>query len=271
LKAGIKLLNPLKWPSWTRFPYLSACLGQSGTFWACPRPKRAHSCKVRFAFLGYGTQGSVYGFKGHVWTTAHGRVLQYRLESAHHHDSPIAHKLNTGWTAFGAPLVIGDKAYVSDTIATPPKANRPDRRAGPTGRDGRVSAAYPKRSSVLMRAGPIGAALPKRPSPSGAEVGPRQTGAALTKKTVPFCPRQCRFVQDKKRHSSLKVERRICSSACGNRTNVFVDSPNWGPQFTNQNVQVTPKSNLLCGPGPSHPLFQPLNGINDKRPLTRAE
>ena len=91
------------------------------------RPKRAHSCKVRFASLGYGTQGSVYGFKGHVWTTPQGRVLQYRLESAHHHDSPIARKLNTGWVAFGAPLVIGDKAYVSDAIATPPKADRPDR------------------------------------------------------------------------------------------------------------------------------------------------
>ena len=87
------------------------------------RPKRAHTCKVRFASLGYGTQGSVYGFKGHVWTTPQGRVLQYRLESAHQHDSPIARKLNRGWTAFGAPQVIGDKAYVSDTIATPPKKN----------------------------------------------------------------------------------------------------------------------------------------------------
>ena len=71
------------------------------------RPKRAHSCKVRFASLGYGTQGSVYGFKGHVWTTPQGRVLQYRLESAHHHDSPIARKLNTGWAAFGAPQRTG--------------------------------------------------------------------------------------------------------------------------------------------------------------------
>ena len=91
------------------------------------RPKRVHSCKVRFASLGYGTQGSVYGFKGHVWTTPQGRVLQYRLESAHHHDSPIARELNTNWAAFGGPQVIGDKAYVSDTIATPPKADRPDR------------------------------------------------------------------------------------------------------------------------------------------------
>lgn len=87
------------------------------------RPKRAHRCKVRFASLGYGTQGSVYGFKGHVWTTPQGRVLQYRLEPAHHHDAPIARKLNTGWAAFGGPQVIGDKAYVSDAIATPPKKN----------------------------------------------------------------------------------------------------------------------------------------------------
>ena len=87
------------------------------------RPKRAHSCKIRLASLGYGTQGSVYGFKGHVWTTPQGRVLQYRLEPAHHHDAPIARKLNTGWVAFGAPLLIGDKAYVSDTIVTPPKKN----------------------------------------------------------------------------------------------------------------------------------------------------
>ena len=87
------------------------------------RPKRAHSCKVRFASLGYGTQGSVYGFKGHVWTTPQGRILQYRLDSAHHHDFPMACELNQSWSAFGAPQVIGDKAYVSDGIATPPKTN----------------------------------------------------------------------------------------------------------------------------------------------------
>ena len=84
----------------------------------------------------------------------------------------------------GIALITGFKKNKHTSKPMLAEADRPDRRAGPIGGPprevaqlGQDSVVLLKRSSVLVRAGPEGAALPK-------------TGAVLTKKTVPLCPRQ---------------------------------------------------------------------------------
>ena len=72
-----------------------------------------------------------------------------------------------------------------------------------TGRSGNSKAFFTRAD---RRDGPKGAALTKtpgkRPSPSGAVVGPRREQA----RKVPFCSRQCRSVQDMERLGGLARE-----------------------------------------------------------------
>lgn len=85
--------------------------------------KRSLSAKVRFASLGFSTQGKVYGFKCHVWLSPQGQFVQHVVLPANEHDFTGAKKLNRRWADFGCPKIIGDKAYVSPGIITPPKKN----------------------------------------------------------------------------------------------------------------------------------------------------
>lgn len=87
------------------------------------RSKRATRCKVREATLGYGTQGSVYGFKLHAWSTLNGKLAQYVIRPANQHDLIAGYDLNAHWVAYGAPRIIGDKAYLDGANLTPPKKN----------------------------------------------------------------------------------------------------------------------------------------------------
>lgn len=87
------------------------------------RSKRASRCKVKEATMGYGTQGSVYGFKFHAWSTLNGKLAQYVVLPANQHDLMAGYELNAKWVAYGAPRIIGDKAYVDGCNLTPPKKN----------------------------------------------------------------------------------------------------------------------------------------------------
>lgn len=87
------------------------------------RSKRSLSAKVRFAALGFSTQGKVYGFKCHVWLSEEGQFVQHVVLPANEHDFTGALRLNAKWADFGCPKIIGDKAYVSPGIITPPKKN----------------------------------------------------------------------------------------------------------------------------------------------------
>lgn len=87
------------------------------------RSKRAGRCKVRGATFGYGSQGSVYGFKLHAWTTPNGKITQYLIRPANEHDLTVGHALNQRWTEYGAPKQVGDKAYQDGAFLTPPKKN----------------------------------------------------------------------------------------------------------------------------------------------------
>lgn len=87
------------------------------------RFKRAKRCKVRGATFGYGSQGSVYGFKLHAWTKLNGQIALYSIRPANLHDLTVGHALNAHWTLYGAPRIIGDKAYLDGTYLTPPKKN----------------------------------------------------------------------------------------------------------------------------------------------------
>ena len=87
------------------------------------RSKRAARCKVREAAMGFGTQGSVYGFKLHAWSTLNGKLAQYLIRPANEHDLVAGYQLNKKWVAYGAPKEIGDKAYLDGVYLTPPKSN----------------------------------------------------------------------------------------------------------------------------------------------------
>ncbi|WP_185974830.1 IS982 family transposase [Deinococcus detaillensis] len=101
---------------------LDFCLIDSFPFPVC-RSKRAARCKVRAATKGYGTQGSVYGFKCHAWSTLDGKLAQYVIRPAHQHDLIAGYDLSGNWVAYGAPKIIGDKAYLDGANLTPPKEN----------------------------------------------------------------------------------------------------------------------------------------------------
>ena len=73
------------------------------------RSKRAQRCNVRGATFGYGSQGSVYGFKLHAWTKLNGQIALYSVRPANMHDLTVGHELNAHWTEYGAPKQIGDK------------------------------------------------------------------------------------------------------------------------------------------------------------------
>jgi hypothetical protein len=87
------------------------------------RLQRATRCKVPEASLGYGTQGGVYGFKLHVWTKLNGQISQYLIRPANLHDLTVGYELNQQWLIYGAPKIIGDKAYQDGVYLTPPKKN----------------------------------------------------------------------------------------------------------------------------------------------------
>ena len=87
------------------------------------RPKRSASAKVRFASMGFGTQGKVFGFKCHAWLSTEGQLIQHIILPANEHDFSAACQLNAKWIDFGCPKMIGDKAYVSASFITPPKIN----------------------------------------------------------------------------------------------------------------------------------------------------
>ena len=101
---------------------LDFCLIDSLPLPVC-RSKRASRCKVREATMGFGTQGSVYGFKCHAWSTLNGKLAQYVIRPANQHDLIAGYDLNAAWVAFGAPRIIGDKAYLDGVNLTPPKKN----------------------------------------------------------------------------------------------------------------------------------------------------
>jgi len=85
------------------------------------RLKRARRCKVPEATFGYGTQGRVYGFKLHAWTGLNGQIAQYSIRPANMHDLTVGYEFNQRWIEYGAPKIIGDKAYQDGTYLTPPK------------------------------------------------------------------------------------------------------------------------------------------------------
>ncbi|WP_135230356.1 transposase [Deinococcus fonticola] len=87
------------------------------------RFKRASRCKFPGATFGFTTQGMIYGYKLHAWTTPAGRVVRYLLRPANQHDVAVGYELNEDWPAVGGPKVIGDKAYQDGANLTPPKAN----------------------------------------------------------------------------------------------------------------------------------------------------
>ena len=87
------------------------------------RSKRADRCKVPEATMGFGTQGSVYGFKCHAWSTLNGKLAQYVIRPANEHDLVAGYDLNPQCVAYGAPKIIGDKAYLDGANLTPPKKN----------------------------------------------------------------------------------------------------------------------------------------------------
>lgn len=87
------------------------------------RSKRASRCTFPEAKLGYGTQGSVFGFKLHAWTSLNGKLVQYIIRPANEHDLMAGYKLNEKWVDYGAPKLIGDKAYQDGAYLTPPKKN----------------------------------------------------------------------------------------------------------------------------------------------------
>ena len=85
------------------------------------RSNRAAHCKVRGATFGYGSQGSVYGFKLLTWTKLNGQIALYTVRPANLHD--LGHELNDHWAVYGTPKLIGDKAYQDGVYLTPPKKN----------------------------------------------------------------------------------------------------------------------------------------------------
>ena len=87
------------------------------------RLKRASRCSFPGATFGYGSQGSVYGFKLHAWTTLNGQIAQYTVRPANLHDLTVGYELNRRWVEYGAPKQIGDKAYQDGSYLTPPKKN----------------------------------------------------------------------------------------------------------------------------------------------------
>lgn len=87
------------------------------------RFKRARRCKFPGATFGFTTQGMIYGYKLHAWTTPGGRVVRYLLRPANQHDLTVGYELNEDWPAVGGPKVIGDKAYQDGANLTPPKSN----------------------------------------------------------------------------------------------------------------------------------------------------
>lgn len=87
------------------------------------RPKRAKHCRFPEAKWGYGTQGTIFGFKLHAWILPTGELVQYSVQPAHHHDIVVGYELNLRWEAYGAPKIIGDKGYCSVGFIHPPKKN----------------------------------------------------------------------------------------------------------------------------------------------------
>ena len=87
------------------------------------RSKRASRCTFPEATFGYGTQGSVYGFKLHAWSTLNGKLVQYVIRPANEHDLTAGYLMNKKWVEYGAPKIIGDKAYQDGANLTPPKKN----------------------------------------------------------------------------------------------------------------------------------------------------
>ena len=87
------------------------------------RSFRAARCKVQEATMGFGTQGSVYGFKLHAWSTLNGKLAQVLIRPANEHDLVAGYQLNKKWIEYGAPKQIGDKAYLDGAYLTPPKRN----------------------------------------------------------------------------------------------------------------------------------------------------
>jgi len=96
------------------------------------RWRRTKQCACAGAAEGYGTHGSVYGFKLHAFVSCRGEVLAYRLRPANQHDYRVA-KGMLEHLELGSPLKVGDKAYTSKEFITPPKKNakRPDNRWKP--------------------------------------------------------------------------------------------------------------------------------------------
>ena len=52
-----------------------------------------------------------------------GKIVNYRLAPANEHDLPAGTELNVDWEKYGAPKMIGDKAYLGGSVITPPKSN----------------------------------------------------------------------------------------------------------------------------------------------------
>ncbi|RJF71304.1 IS982 family transposase [Deinococcus cavernae] len=94
------------------------------------RYKRAKHCKFPRATFGFGTQGKIFGFKLHAWTTLNGKIAQYAILPANEHDLTGGGQLAEHWPAYGGPKIIGDKAYQGGGYIVPAKSNmkKPDPR-----------------------------------------------------------------------------------------------------------------------------------------------
>lgn len=117
------------------------------------RPKRSFTAKVRFASLGFSTQGKVYDFKCHVWLSTEAQLVQHVVLPANEHGFTGAKKLNDKWEDFRYPKILGNKAYVSPGIITPPKKNakRVDERWKP--RYGKLRVKIEREFSWVVRVG----------------------------------------------------------------------------------------------------------------------
>lgn len=94
------------------------------------RYKRAGHCKFPGATFGFGTQGKIFGFKLHAWTTLNGKIAQYAIVPANVHDLTAGGQLVEQWPAYGGPKIIGDKAYQGGGYIVPARSNmkKPDPR-----------------------------------------------------------------------------------------------------------------------------------------------
>lgn len=72
------------------------------------------------ATVGFSTQGAVYGFKLHTLTTVQGLIVKFAIVPAHEADVTVAKTL---LCSHECSLTLGDKAYLSCGIYTPPKKN----------------------------------------------------------------------------------------------------------------------------------------------------